>query len=81
MSSYPSGHAFRSVFVAIVLTYVVFQMKKLPLIAKVIISGGGFLFALLVCLGKVTLGMHWTTDIVGGAFYGAGMALLTLLLL
>ncbi len=80
--SYPSGHAGRAVFVAILL----FATMKQP--AR---SAGGFnniimrkklwikfalvIFVGLVLIGKVYLGQHWFSDVVGGIIIGTALSM------
>lgn len=79
-NSYPSGHSMRAVFFAFIVTALVLSSKKIPQLFKYVISVGLFGFAGLVGLGKVALGQHWTTDIIAGAFMGAGCSLITIAL-
>ena len=65
--SYPSGHAARAVFLSFLL---------FPFVQK--IRGGVVLlmvYAGVVMLGKIYLGQHWASDVVGGALLGAGFGL------
>ena len=67
--SYPSGHAARSVFLAIL---VWFLLKK----RWVGVVMACYFF--VVALGKIYLGQHWFSDVAGGALLGAGFGLLTM---
>lgn len=78
-SSYPSGHAFRSVFVFIVLGYLALKAKN-PLLRVFIVSFLGS-WAALVILSKVWLGEHWPSDVLGGALLGAVFGFFSLLFL
>lgn len=74
LRSYPSGHSYRTVFVIAVWLYVLWG-SSLPRSQKIIWS----LPALGVCgimlLSRVTLGEHWTSDVIGGSLLGLGFAL------
>lgn len=75
--SYPSGHSFRAVFIALLVIY--FALRKWGLCVKsvivcaVTVGGAGF-----IMLGKMALGAHWLTDIVGGAILAGSMAFLAI---
>lgn len=74
--SYPSGHTYRTAFLAVLLGVWVLRSKKLSLLKKAFVFAGlaGWLF--LMGLSRVTLGEHWATDVIGGSLLGAGLALL-----
>lgn len=64
-SSYPSGHTYRVVFLAAMcIASLVVAVKKKPLL--MILSAGTTLFALIVVVGLIVLGKHWTSDVIGG---------------
>lgn len=80
-ASYPSGHAMRIIFISIILISVLFINKKLPTYSKIFSFIFVSCFAFLMLLSRVSLGEHWTTDVVGGSFLGASFAFLSLLFL
>jgi len=76
-SSYPSGHvAFFSWF--LILLILCLAAGRLP---KAIVAGLWVIAALVllaVCIGRVYLGEHWPSDIVGGLALGLGWTSLAL---
>jgi len=60
-NSYPSGHALRTVFVAVSAGYCLSSRWMLF---------AGLALALLVSLSKIYLGNHWLSDVAGGAALG-----------
>jgi undecaprenyl-diphosphatase len=76
-SSYPSGHvAFFSWF--LVLLIVCLAVGRLP---KAIVAATWVLAALVllaVCIGRLYLGEHWPSDVVGGLALGLGWTSLAL---
>lgn len=80
-SSYPSGHSLRIVIVSIVALYLFTINKKLRPIYKYILSGIVFCLMILMLISRVSLGEHWTTDVIGGSLLGASMGFFSILFL
>lgn len=64
--SFPSDHATASIAVA-----AAFLMKRLPVRTFVL-----FAMAILVCISRIYVGMHYVTDMLGGAATGVVAAII-----
>lgn len=69
--SYPSGHTARAVFLAFAI-FPLFRKKKLWL--SVFLGA----YIVLVAIGRIYLGHHWLSDVIGGVLLGAGLGFLSL---
>lgn len=68
--SYPSGHAARAMFLAILLF---FTIKKYVWVMVSLV-----LFVILISISKIYLGHHWLSDVIGGLILGSASGLLTI---
>ncbi|MGC8516483.1 MAG: phosphatase PAP2 family protein [Candidatus Acidifodinimicrobium sp.] len=66
-SSFPSGHALIVIGGATVALLMLKKRYSLPLLAE----------ALIVSYSRIYTGMHYPTDVIAGAFLGAGIAVLS----
>ena len=72
--SYPSGHSYRTAFLTLLLAYLIAGSKKFSPKTKTWLTFvlGLVLFVMLV--SRISLGEHWTSDVIGGLLLGASFA-------
>jgi undecaprenyl-diphosphatase len=76
-SSYPSGHvAFFSWFLIMLIVCVAAGRLPKPLVAVLWVIAA--LVLLIVCIGRIYLGEHWPSDVVGGLALGLGFSSIAL---
>jgi undecaprenyl-diphosphatase len=79
-SSYPSGHSLRIIFVSLIFFYLI-QHSRLKNNAKVLLILFLLAFDVVMLISRVSLGEHWTTDVVGGALLGLSSGIFSLIFL
>ncbi|MFA6017121.1 MAG: phosphatase PAP2 family protein [Patescibacteria group bacterium] len=79
-SSYPSGHALRIVFVSVIFFYLIIK-SKINKSLKIFINLFLILFNVAMLVSRISLGEHWTTDVVGGALLGLSSGIFALIFL
>ena len=69
-NSFPSGHAFFSMVVLGMMAYLIIIHQTKPS-QKVLTAAGFVVFILLIGASRIYLGVHWTSDVIGGYIIGS----------
>ena len=77
--SFPSGHATMSAVVFLTLGALVASTRPLW-IERIYILGAAATMTVLVGISRISLGVHWATDVLGGWAFGSAWAIAWLLL-
>jgi undecaprenyl-diphosphatase len=79
-SSYPSGHSLRVVFVSIIISYLI-NKSKASKFNKIIFNFLLFSFNGVMLISRISLGEHWTSDVIGGVLLGLSSGIFSLIFL
>jgi len=79
-SSYPSGHSLRIVFISFIFLSLI-KKSKLKSAMKILLISFLLVFNILMLVSRVSLGEHWTTDVIGGALLGLSSGIFALIFL
>ena len=79
-NSYPSGHAGRALFITTLLGVIALYSKKFSRTQKVFVIASLVLYDIIMCVSRIYLGEHWTTDVIGGSLLGISFGLIGIFL-
>lgn len=75
-TSFPSGHSMMAACVFILLAYFIISSPQVKVWVKYVIGSLCTFAVIIVPISRIILGVHYFTDVLGGVFIGAFMAVL-----
>lgn len=76
--SFPSGHMGRTIFLSVIIIFLIYNAKKFTKFQKQIFYIFIIAFDLIMFVSRIYLGEHWLSDILGATILGASFSFFSL---